>query len=128
MLCLYNLIYVRNSPVCDTFDAFYSQAQREMGKHATLLKNFAMDMETLHHIPIHPAISEKKNLFLADLVPLDKLQSWAMNCREAHGMFLIECESPLLTSKKTLWWKTSWKSQRISSLSRLEPKRKKMSI
>ena len=62
-----------------------------------------MDMETLHQIPIHPAIAEKKNLFLADLVPLEKLQSWAMNCREAHGMHSLfaSLRSPL-TMKESM--------------------------
>ena len=74
-----------NRAICEAFDTFHSLAQREMGKHANLLSSFTVDVEALHMIPIHSAIAKESNRFLADYVPLEKLQNWALNCKEAHG-------------------------------------------
>jgi hypothetical protein len=58
-------------------------AQRDMGKHALLLKSFSLDVESLHYLPIHEKILDKK-IFLSDTVPLAKLKVWYENCQEAH--------------------------------------------
>jgi hypothetical protein len=58
-------------------------AQRDMGKHALLLKSFSLDVESLHYLPIHEKIGGKKS-FLSDTVPLEKLKIWYENCLEAH--------------------------------------------
>ncbi len=65
------------------FDHFHAMAQRDMGKHALLLKNFPIDVESLHYLAIHEKISDKK-MFLSDTIPLEKLKAWFENCQDAH--------------------------------------------
>ena len=48
--------------------------------------SFSLDIDTLHHIPIHDKISNE-NHTLSDTIPLDKLKLWYQNCKDAHGKF-----------------------------------------
>ncbi|KAI8817657.1 uncharacterized protein EV422DRAFT_508743 [Fimicolochytrium jonesii] len=78
--------------VCDAFDNFYSHAQKEMSKHATLLQSFPTDMQALHRIPIHESIAPEDQ-HLSDYVPEDKLITWAENCRVAHDLLVKKLSS-----------------------------------
>lgn len=43
-----------------------------------------MDVESLHHIPIHEKFQDRNRKFLSDAVPLEKLKIWHENCQDAH--------------------------------------------
>mmetsp|Transcript_12611 Transcript_12611/g.35442 ORF Transcript_12611/g.35442 Transcript_12611/m.35442 type:complete len:1100 (-) Transcript_12611:133-3432(-) len=60
------------------------QAQREV------LLNFDHDMKQLAQTELHPAAVQKGRKHLVDLVPTDRLQAWASNCRTSREQFAMK--------------------------------------
>ncbi|KAI8611805.1 hypothetical protein BC830DRAFT_1139585 [Chytriomyces sp. MP71] len=82
-------LQVHSKPVVDAFDGFMAHTQSEIARNNALIQTFPADLQALHRIPIHPAISRSENpKFLSDYVPEERLLTWADKCRAAQEEFV----------------------------------------
>jgi hypothetical protein len=85
-----NLTSHSNS-ICESFDLYNIQAQKEFVKQSLLLTSFPHDLETLKKLKVHPIINNQ-NKCLVDFVPLEKILNWVDKCRASYDELLSKTD------------------------------------
>jgi hypothetical protein len=77
--------------ICESFDLFNIQAQKEFLKQSLLLTSFPQDLETLKKLKVHQIINNQ-NKYLVDYVPLEKILNWVDKCRASYDELLSKTD------------------------------------